>query len=221
METPPQFPGAPKKSKTGLILGILALAVVLCCCGCGGYAIYFFKNNAKGLLSFAGCGLTMAEDRDALLAYAEDHKGLLPPAKNWQNSIKPYVSNDPSVQDANIPIEIPGPDDDFCDKAAGTAITYNAEIAGKKLADIKDKGATIAFFESAGREKSKSAAWAEPLFEASPVMMMSQKRGWIRQPLEGNGGMKDKNGNLTPLDMGSRRRGARAKAKATTGNDAP
>ena len=217
VEAPPQFPGAPKKSKTGLILGGLALAVVLCCCGCGGLFYYFGKGAIKGITGFAGCGLAMDERREALLAYAEAHKGLLPPAQNWQTAIKPYLTNSAKTQVEGAPIDIPGPDDDFCDKGAGTSISYNSAVAGKKVADIKDQMGTIALFETAGLGKNKSAAWSEPPFATSPILLMNERRGWIRQALKGEAAMKDKRGRLTPIsDMGNKG-GVRVETKASTG----
>ena len=158
MEAPPQFPGSPKKSKTGLILGGLALAVILCCCGCGGFLLYFGKGAFKGGIGMVGCSTGIVSQRDALLTYAEKNGGKLPPAKTWQDSIKPYVKKKKDEEAMGETMRVPSAADDFCDQAGGTSISYNSAIAGKKLTEIEDKMGTIALFEVAGKGRNRSGA---------------------------------------------------------------
>ncbi len=197
MESPPQYPGAPKKSKTGLVIGIIALAVVLCCCGCLGVGGYFFKNALKGGTGLVGCSAAMGMERAALLTYAEKHGGKLPAARTWQDDVKPYLKRDKDLDDPNMPFKIPGANDDFCDKEGGTTIALNAAVAGKKLDAIKDKSDTIALFEVKGRGRNRSAPWSEPSFASSPEFIMGKRRGWIRIPLEGAAVFKGQNGQTT------------------------
>lgn len=199
MEAPPQFPGAPKKSKTGLILGGLALAVVLCCCGCGGALLFFGKGFFNKGFGMAGCSVGISQQRDALLTYAEKHGGKLPTAATWQDSIKPYVTKVKDEEALGATMRVPAPTDDFCDQAAGTSIAYNTAIAGKKIDAIEDKMGTIALFEVAGKGRNRSAAWAEPPYETSPKLVGDQGRGWVRVPLKGEAALKDKRGRIVPI----------------------
>ena len=209
MEAPPYLPGTPKKSNTGLIIGGIVLALMLCCCGICGVGGYMGKNVFGKAIGFAACGQAMGQNRDAILLYAAAHGDSLPPANTWQDSIKPYLKVDPSAKEMETFVKVPGPNDDFCDSGAGTAITMNETLGGKKLAGIKDQMGTILLFETQGKGRNKSAAWKEPSFSTSPVLMSNERRGWIRQPLSGAAGAIDKRGTLTPLpDMKSRKAGS-------------
>lgn len=199
MEAPPQFPGAPKKSKTGLILGGLALAVVLCCCGCGGFMLYFGKGALKGSFGMIGCSVGMTQQREALLTYAEKHGGKLPPAATWQDSIKPYVTSQKEEEALGEKVKFADPSDDFCDRSSETSIAYNGAIAGKKLAEVEDKMGTVALFEVPGRGRNKTAKWSEQPFATSPKIIAEEGRGWIRIPLKGEASVMDKRGRIKPI----------------------
>ncbi len=106
-------------------------------------------------------------------------------------------------------IPLPGPDDGFCDQAAKTGITFNADLAGKTLADVKDPYDTVALFETPGTGRNKTGKWSEPPFATSPKVIAQEGRGWIRQPLQGDASVKDRNGSSTAVPkVGSRAGGA-------------
>ena len=203
MEAPPQFPGAPKKSKTGLIIFGTIMAVLVCCCGICGIGAYLGKDSIKsmvqGSFGMVGCSVTMDEQRDALIAYSEKHNGMLPAANVWQDSIKPYVQRDKEFDKPNQPIKVPAVTDDFCDPSANTAVTFNAALGRKKLADIKDQMGTVALFESPGRGHNKAAEWKELPFDQSPKLLANTPRGWIRQGLKGAVTVRDKRGVVKPI----------------------
>ncbi len=201
MESPPQYPGAPKKSKTGLILGLSALAIVLCCCGVCGIGGYFGKDVfAKGI-GLAECSTAIAQQRDGLLAYAAKHGGRLPARVSWQDDIKPFVTPmDGGGKTGNM-VHIPSPDEDICDRSAGTAIVYNAALAGTKLDDVKDPYSTVLLFEGTGKGRNRSEAWHEPDFKSSPVLVQGERRGWIRQPVRGQAFFKNKRGMNQPAPV--------------------
>ena len=185
--------GAPKKSKTGLVIGLIALAVVLCCCGVCGVGGYFargFVGKAFGLIE---CSAAVEQQRGGLLAYANAHGGKLPAAGNWQDDIKPYVTKMPGLEGQKM-ISVPGPESSYCDKGGGTSITYNADLAGKKLTDVKDPYETPVLFETPGAGHNKAAPYKEQPFSTSPVLVKGQRRGWVVQPLKGEASFKDENG---------------------------
>lgn len=198
VEAPPHFSGAPKKSKTGLILGCLALAVVLCCCGGGGAFFYFGRGAIGKAMGLVGCGMAVGQQRDGMLAYAKAHGGKLPPALSWQDDIKPFVTKLPSQGEPGQPFNIPRVTDDFCDQSGSTSITMNATLAGQKTADVKDPMSVILLFETPGRGRNKSAKYAEQPFGASPKLFEGARRGWIVQPLYGQASYKDQSGRVRP-----------------------
>ena len=198
MESPPQYSGAPKKSKTGLILGIVALGVVLCCCG-GGAGLLFLGRGVMGkAFGLVECSVALSQQRDAVVAYAAKHGGKLPPSASWQNDIKPYIVPMSEQGKKGDLIHIPTVEEDVCDRGSGTSISYNAPLAGQKLDAVKNPDSTVLLFESPGKGRNKSAAWHEPDFTTSPVLLKTERRGWLRQPLRGQGFYKDKFGNNKP-----------------------
>ena len=100
------------------------------------------------------------------------------------------------MKDSSGFVKIPSVTDDVCDRNGGTSITYNAALAGKKAADVKDSYATIVLFETPGKGRNKSGPYKEQPFETSPVIVKGERRGWIQQPLSGQASYKDKFGNV-------------------------
>jgi hypothetical protein len=212
VEAPPQFPGAPKKSKTGLILGGIALALIVCCCGICGVGGYFGKGVFQKAIGMAGCSVGIEQQRDALLAYAAKNGGKLPPAATWQDAIKPYVTEGKKQKE----VPVPTVSDDFCDKDSKTSITYNAAIAGKSLASVSDQMGTVALFETPGLGRNQSAPWKEPSFASSPKMVADEGRGWIRVSLKGVVSMKDKTGNTKPVPTGGKNGGFEVETESSS-----
>ena len=211
VEAPPQFPGAPKKSKTGLIIGGIALAIIVCCCGVCGVGGFFGRKVFGKALGLVECSIAMGQQRDALLGYATA-KGKLPAAANWQDDIKPYVVKSKEQEDASGIVTIPTVNDGFCDRNGDTSISFNVALAGKKVADVKDPYGTIILFETPGQGRNRSAPYKEQPFASSPVLFQGERRGWIRQPLEGQASYKDKSGRVMPAPTAS---GARASGEST------
>lgn len=71
----------------------------------------------------------------AVLMWAQDHDEVLPPAKDWGKELYPYLKNEELFR---------------CPAAADLqgGYAYNADIAGRKLAEIADPAATVLFYES-------------------------------------------------------------------------
>ena len=187
MEAPPQFPGAPKKSKTGLVIGGIALAIIVCCCGICGASAYFGRNVFGKAFGFVECSIAIGQQRDALLLYAAKHDGKLPGGGNWQDDIKPYIKESPEMKDSSGLVAIPKVTDDFCDRKGETSITYNAALAGKKVDSVKDAYSTILIFETPGKGRNKTAKYVEQPYATSPILVKDQRRGWIRQAVAGTG----------------------------------
>ncbi|HWD41626.1 MAG TPA: hypothetical protein VG944_22475 [Fimbriimonas sp.] len=184
----------PKKSKVGLIVTIVVL-VLTCCCLIPGIVVVSgglqLFGSSKGLI---GCSISMTDWRDAVMAYAAAHNGKLPPAATWQDDVLKYVKTS-NVQPG---FPVPQPSDDYCDKQAATVISFNSDLAGKKVDSIKDQEGTVMLFEVAGSGRNKSAKWIERAQESAPKFIMSVPRGWIEIPVRGSAGLRTKQG-LQPI----------------------
>lgn len=201
---PPYYAGAPKKSNTTtvvfIVLGVCAVCCILGALALGG-AGWFAFNKGKGLI---GCAMGFDEARQATLAYAEAHKGMLPKAETWQDDITPYFVKIAEKQAGERKM-LNGfePTGEWrCQNADGpvTGIAFNKDLAGKKLADIQDRESTILFFETPKVGKNLSEPYKRRSDDDSPKIM-GQIRGWIRQPIVGDPLMKDD----SPIHMKSDR----------------
>ncbi|HSI73264.1 MAG TPA: hypothetical protein VK934_08805 [Fimbriimonas sp.] len=149
MEQPPPY--RPKKSNTGLIIGLVIGALVICCGGgaalLGGGAWFAFKKVGP----MAKCSISLEAMAHAVTAYADAHGGKMPDADKWQDQVKDLYAKEIQKSDAKeqpfgtIPAE--GEWGCEADGNVTTGIAFNAELSGKKLADIKDQSNTIMLFE--------------------------------------------------------------------------
>jgi hypothetical protein len=71
----------------------------------------------------------------AVLMWAQDHDEVLPPAKDWGKELFPYLKNEEVFRCPAVP-------------GLECGYAYNADIAGRKLAEIADPAATVLFYES-------------------------------------------------------------------------
>jgi hypothetical protein len=183
-----------KKSNVGLIVGIV-VAVLFLCCGFLGFAGYTgFKSVTKMAGKMFQCGNTMADYRDAMVAYSKKHDGKLPPAKNWMEDIKPYLKSTkiPGIL-ASEPVG-----EGVCDATLPSAICYNSDVAGKSISSFDPSSEIPLLFETPSSGKDLSQKYTEEPFISSPKML-GQPRGWIVQPVYGSGYMIGQNGKRTPV----------------------
>jgi hypothetical protein len=181
MQSPPYYSSAPKKSNVGLIVGIIVIAVILCCVapmvGLGVFGLNIF-NKAQG---FMGCGWSLEQMRDGMLAYAKAHDGKLPAKDHWQEDIAQYLKPIP-IQKG---MKLPPMNSDVCDLDAGSSACYNEGLAGKNVSSIKDPSSTVILWEVPGRGRDKSGPYTEPVYTTGPKLVGNIPRGWITQPVEG------------------------------------
>lgn len=188
METPPPYvPSAPKKSNTGLIIGIVLAVCAVCCIGgvvaIGGLGFLGFKAAAPMI----ECTVGMEETRTAILAYAQANDGKLPNAATWQQDIRPHlVTAQKQIGKDRGPFKALDPSKPLeCVRGENpTGIAYNASLSGKKLADIQDKRATVLIFEAPGSRMN----FAEPYKPQDPAKrptMFGEPREWFVVHVEG------------------------------------
>lgn len=192
----------PKKSRSGLIIGLVALAVVVCCAlPIGGFAYFanMFVTKGKG---FIGCTVSLKPLQSAFRAYAKDHKGKLPAGKSWEDDLRSYYKKELARTELGpwkaFPVEGPW----GCTEEKGqTGFAFNADIAGKDLNSIKDPDAVL-LFEVPKAGKNLAQPYKAQSYESSPAMFggMADHRGWFVLPLEGNPEILGKKGQRVPIN---------------------
>jgi len=214
VNVPPPFsppPAAPpKKTNTALILGIVLACILIPCIGLivvGAMGFNFFKNTIGPM---ASCAIGFTQVRRAIEDYADAHEGKLPNAATWQDDVRPFYEKlSATSKDEYGPFDPMKADGDWGCKAGGhsTGMAFNAELSGKKLADIKDPYETMLIFEIETAVKNANQPYKHRSKDTSPTFM-GEKRGWIEMPVKG--GSKG-------FDMG--RRGSKFEVKTDSSSD--
>jgi hypothetical protein len=161
MEQPPPY--RPKKSNTGLIVGLVIGGLVVCCIGplllLGGGVWWGMTKGGP----VAKCAISMEAMQEAVLEYANANGGKLPDAAKWQDLVKPYYAKAIQKSDAKdnpfgvIPAE--GEWGCTADDEVATGIAFNSDLSNKKLADIQDQSGTVMLFEMKQRRMNLSGKY--------------------------------------------------------------
>ncbi len=212
METPPPYIPSKPKSKTGLVIGLVIAAVVVCCVApialLGGGAAWLMNNGQ----SFMTCTMSYTLVPKAVTAYVKKNAGTLPKAAKWQDDVRPFykkINTRIAEQGGLGPFKLAPVDGDWgCAEAGETSgMAFNTEVAGKKLADIKDPANTIMLFETSKTGKNLAFKYKAEPYEKSPKMMgTAEHRGWFVVMASGELYVFGKDGK-------------RAKASSNTGMD--
>lgn len=227
MQTPPPvYASGPRKSNVGLIIAIVVGAIAVCCVLPIGVLGYFGVNMFHKALGFFGCGWTLEQMRDGMVAYAKNHGGKLPAKEHWQEDIGPYLKPIPGSEK----IKLPPMNGDVCDLDSGSSACYNADLAGKKLASIEDPTTAVLLWETPGRGRDKSEPYKEPAYATGPKLFGNVPRGWVIQPVTGeayyqagqDGTVQQipppgKHGNSMKIDVGDSDDQSAAGSKPKTG----
>jgi hypothetical protein len=180
METPPTY-APPRKSNTGLIIGLVLGGIAICCIG--GVAILgfagfsFFKNTVAPM---AECMIGYESVSESLQEYANAHGGKLPSATAWQDELRPFVEKRlAKVREEKVPFKIMDPSGEWSctmgDRKTGMA--YNSDVAGKTLEEAR-KANTVVIFEVDQIGKNLNIKYVDRGKEGSPKIM-GESRGWI------------------------------------------
>lgn len=168
---------------------------MISCCGLIGFgAFQMFRGGMAMVGSVVGCTMNFTLAQAALKAYAEDNGGKLPPAATWQDALKPYHDRligkmgpeMAKIKQSGFMDFTPASMDKPLECSFGeptTTVTFNSDIGGKLLKDVKP--ATIAFFESTDAKRNAHAPYKERPAKESPKIMGSP-RDWLTFPVEGD-----------------------------------
>lgn len=183
---PPYQPPMPRKNNNTVLIVVIILVVLVPCIGLillAAAGVSFFKNQIGPM---AGCMITLESGRNAVEKYVAE-KGTYPKAETWQDDIKSYYEKELTKEAPDMGPFKPSPADSAWECKFGepvTGIAYNSDLSGKKAADIKDKGATILFFEIKTPVKNAHEPYKTRAASESPKFM-GEPRGWLKIPLDG------------------------------------
>lgn len=173
------MPKSGRQTNTVLIVVLIILgASLLCCLGLGFFAWWGIRKVG----GFAGCVANYSLTLDAFQKYSQAHDGVLPPAKEWQEAIKPFYEVK-SAKKINSFIPMGTPDGNLgCPGGSdgpATGMAYNKAVAGKKIAEITKNGNNpVILFESANSERDQAEVFKQPAGKA-PQKVMGNPRDWI------------------------------------------
>lgn len=197
---PMQPYGAPRRSNTGLIVGLILGGIGLCCVlpiVLFGGAAFFGFNKVKG---FATCAIAYEDLNLSIRAYAKEHNDMLPPAATWQTEIIPYYKKRLSTEpDAGPFQKMPADGEWGCKNEKGvTGIAFNSEIGGKKLKDLDPKTPVLFEIEAPKLNATEKFKARDP--KTGPELMMGQRRSWIVLMADGTMDVRDPNGKPLEID---------------------
>jgi len=200
---PPYYSPAPKKSNTGLIVGLILGGVVVCCVlpivGLGGLG-WWGLTKAKG---FVQCSITFADVQRAIHSYASAHDGRLPKAATWQTDIRPFFDKEVAREAAEKnPFASQTSNGTLgCTDGEGsfTGISLNKAVAGKKLSEITDPSDTVLVFEVPTQGTNLASDYKPQDFEASPKTF-NKKRGWYIVRVDGSPVLISRGGRKTEVN---------------------
>lgn len=183
----------PKKNNS---LSIILIVVSLSCialCAIGGFFVF---QSAKGLVGqvspMISCSINMTMVRDALNSYAMD-KGAYPQAATWMDDVQSYLKEDKEVQELKkqpiFKYDPLDPQGAWGCKASETIVygfAYNAEMAGKKPADIANKRTTVVVFETKEAPKRNLAMPYKEIKEKAEPKIMGENRSFMVGFIDGD-----------------------------------
>ncbi len=182
---------APNNRGLKLALIIVAFVVIPCFAIC----VFFYIFAGKALTTFGtavsplvSCAMTFEATSKSIQDYAEAHDGKLPPAATWEKDIAPYyqkryegILKKRPPEFLKMKFEPSKPGEELAcstgDKTR-TGIAYNADVAGKKLADIPDPAKTVLIYEVEAPGKNLVRPY-KPLDKEKAPTIAGEHRQWL------------------------------------------
>jgi hypothetical protein len=210
METAPG--AAPKKkSNTGLVIGLIIGAVVICCIvPIGGLIGFGFLavSQGNGMIS---CTISTELAAQAVRAYTQENNGKLPSGPNWQEQLWPYFELESKEADDTGPFKLWTKNEAWgCDEKTPTGFAFNSAVLGKSLSELKDQRNTVVLFETPTRKMNLVQEYKPQAFESSPEVLggiiNGAQRGWFVITADGESRLVDKKGTLKQVKATGRRK---------------
>lgn len=195
--TPPAFHPPQQQSGNKVWLWLLLIVVVFCILVMVGlfFSCKSLMNTGMGLVS---CQMNGDLARNAILAYAAEHDGTLPPAATWQDDVMPnyerlyqkvmgHNSNEEIPEWLNFNVAAPGEVLE-CALSGGkkTGFAYNSEVAGKKLADFTEPRTTVLVFETLTPSYNAYGSVKDRPADDPILKFFGDKREWMDFFMEGS-----------------------------------
>ncbi len=180
MQSPPPFSGGTpkKKTNTGLIIGLIIGAVLLCCVlpigGLIGGAFYV-GNKAKG---FIGCTISVDLMAKSMNDYLAAHDNTYPKAEHWQDDLRPYYKTRLDKQSKEVPFGlVPAEGAWPCSEEGGgqSGFAFNSDVAGKKRTEVNPS--TVVIFEVPEVKMNNSMTFKKQDPAVSPKIL-GERRPW-------------------------------------------
>lgn len=198
MEAPPPY--RQKKSNTGLIIGLIIGGLVLCCVGpallIGGLGYFGLKQGVP----IVTCAMAIDDLQTAMTQYADANGGKLPAANNWQTAIKPYYQKVVSGKKDQNPFGQMSAEGMWGCSVGDekTGFAFNSDLAGKKIADIKDTS-TVMIFEVPTQAMNQAMPYKEQDISKSPKIL-NDHRGWFVAPVKGEADLISEKGKRVRIN---------------------
>ena len=150
------------KLTTDLLAKALVIAAIGLACVFAGMVVTGVFRQQRDLDRGTRCLENVLRLTDAADAYARDHGGRLPPAREWCDRLRPYL------KDAKAFV-CPATRNQRCSYA------FNANLSQVRLASIREPGGVVLFFES---DRGWNAAGGPELLPTKPRHRFGSLDGW-------------------------------------------
>ncbi len=173
-----------------IVIGLVAF------CGVGLFILVFFVQGLVTKVSKgASCAVMFEMVQSSAIAYSREHNGKLPDGTDWEGTIEPYYARlyakmETELKKASflkgfLPPPPGQPLECHSENNVVTGVAYNADVAGKKVSDVKDPETTVLFYETDRRGKNLVMPY-KPLPPSKAPKMVNEQRDWIKVYVSGN-----------------------------------
>lgn len=189
-----------------MIILIIILGLIGFCIVAGVVALFLGYRFAKDtVFPAAGCIVSFEAVRESMLEYAKTHDGKLPNAATWQDDIKDIFAKKVKEFEQQDMFETFNPNGEWGCKAEGsrqTGVCFNADLGGKKVADIANPWSVPMVFEVEAPKRNQAEKYAPRPPESSPKIF-GEPRGWVVSMVEGETTIQGGSGRWRTQGRGS------------------
>ncbi len=197
--TPPAF--NPPNQQSGSKLWLWLLLIVIAFCILVMVALFFScKAMMNTGMSMVSCAMNGDLARNAVLAYAQEHDGVLPNAETWQDDVRAnyerlYQKAMGEMSSEDMPswlkLDVAKPGEVLGCSMGGTktGFAFNSEVSGKKLSDFTDPKTTVLIFETLSPAYNAYGLVKDRPTDDPALKFFGEKREWMDFHIEGESDM--------------------------------